>query len=234
MEPGPLSTLTVGITATRSALADWIDDPWKVTRPWIGGSASAACLLLLGTLVVAEVVTPDRGIYLGVPPVTAAGPSYVLTIFGHNLLVLAFHSMACVAGFIAGSSLPHEAARLKGTHRLVHQYGAKLAIAFVAVATTFSMSYQVWLLGTAAASVGYELHVSPALLLLALLPHAAPELVALFLPLAAWVIASRRGTWDQLLAAALITTVLAIPLLIAAATWETYGAPQLIALVAGH
>jgi hypothetical protein len=234
MESQPLSTLTVGLAATRGALADWFQNPWRATRAWLAGSALAAGLLLIGTLVVAEVVTPDRDIYLGVPPVTAAGPGYVLTILGDNLLVLALHSMACVAGFIAGSSLPHEAARLRGIRRVVNQYGARFALAFVAVATAFSMSYQVWLLGTAAAGVGYELHVSPALLLVALLPHAAPELLALFLPLAAWVIASRRGTWDRLLAASLLTTALAIPILVAAATWETYGAPHLIALVAGH
>ncbi len=234
MESRSLSTLTVGVAATREALADWFQHPWQATRAWLAGSALAACLLLVGTLVVAEVVSPTRDIDVGVPPVTAAGPDYVLTILGHNLLVLAFHAMACVAGFIAGSSLPHEAARLKGLSRAVNVYGAKCAIAFVAIATAFSMSYQAWLLGTAAAGVGAELHVSPALLLVALLPHAAPELMALFLPLAAWVIASRRGTWDQLLAASLLTTALAIPILIAAAIWETYGAPHLIALIAGH
>ena len=233
MEPQPLSTLTVGLTATRGALADWSRNPWKVTRTWLAGSALATGLLLVGTLLVAEIVSPDRDISLSVPPVTAAGPHYVLTILGDNLLVLAFHAMACVAGFIAGSSLPHEAARLNGINRVVHRVGSRFAIAFVALATTFSMSYQVWLLGTAAAGVGAELHVSPALLLLALLPHAAPELMALFLPLAAWVIASRRGTWDQLLAASFLTTLLAIPILVAAATWETYGAPHLIALVTG-
>ena len=37
--------------------------------------------------------------------------------------------------------------------------------------------------------------------MLTLLPHALPELFALFLPLAAWIIASRRGRWDELLAA---------------------------------
>lgn len=230
----PPSTFAIGLTATRGALADWMQDPWKASRVWLAGSALAAGLLLLGTLVVADVVTPDRNISLGVPPVTAAGPQYVLRIFGDNLLVLAFHSMACVAGFIAGSSVPYEVARLKGINRVVHHYGSKLAIGFVALATAFSMSYQAWELGTAAASVGYELHVSPALLLLALLPHAVPELMALFLPLAAWVVASRRGTWDQLLAAALLTTMLAIPLLVAAAIWETYGASHLIALLAGH
>ena len=45
------------------------------------------------------------------------------------------------------------------------------------------------------------LRVSPGTLLLGVLPHAIPELIALFLPLAAWIIASRRGEWEQLLAA---------------------------------
>jgi hypothetical protein len=49
-------------------------------------------------------------------------------------LVLALHAMACVAGFIAGSSLPLQAARHKGTVRLVHERGRPVAMAFVTVA----------------------------------------------------------------------------------------------------
>jgi hypothetical protein len=60
------------------------------------------------------------------------------------------------------------------------------------------------------------------MLILTLLPHALPELVALFLPLAAWTIASRRGEWHDLLAATFATVAVAIPVLVAAATWETY------------
>jgi uncharacterized membrane protein SpoIIM required for sporulation len=71
--------------------------------------------------------------------------------------------------------------------------------------------------------------MSPALLLLALLPHALPELTALFLPLAAWLTASRRGDWDQLLAATVVTVALALPVLIMCACWEVYGAPHLVA-----
>ena len=44
-----------------------------------------------------------------------------------------------------------------------------------------------------------------------LLPHALPELVALFLPLAAWIVASRRGDWHELLAATFVTSLLAVP-----------------------
>ena len=39
--------------------------------------------------------------------------------------------------------------------------------------------------------------------------------MALFLPLAAWLIASRRGEWNQLLAATVITVLIAIPVLVA-------------------
>jgi hypothetical protein len=231
MEPDRSSTLTVGLTATRRALSEWLAHPVPVVRRWLRGSLLAAGLLLVGTLVVAEVATPDRDIFLGVPPVTTGNFSYMTSIVGHNLLVLALHTMACVAGFIAGSSVPHEAERLTGVNRVVHQYGARLALIFVALATSFSMGYQAYALGTSASSVAFQLHTGPALLLLALLPHALPELLALFLPLSAWVIASRTDGWDELLAAALVTTLLAIPILVAAATWETYGAPHLISWV---
>ena len=225
--------LEAGLLATRETLARWSARPGPVVARWLVGAALAAALLLVGTLLVAELGPANRGIDLSVPPVGQGGPAYVLTILGHNLLVLALHAMACVAGFIAGSSVPVAAAGMGRVSRAVHRGGARLAIAFVMVATAFSLANQIWDLGTAAASVAAQLHASPALLLLALLPHAAPELVALFLPLAAWVIARRRGTWSELLAAAMVTTVIAVPILIVAASWETYGAPHLIALVTG-
>jgi uncharacterized membrane protein SpoIIM required for sporulation len=60
------------------------------------------------------------------------------------------------------------------------------------------------------------------------LPHALPELTALFLPLAAWLIASRRGEWNQLLAATLVTVLIAIPVLLLAATVEVYVWPHIL------
>ncbi|HET9073043.1 MAG TPA: hypothetical protein VFN48_00560 [Solirubrobacteraceae bacterium] len=225
--------LDAGLLATRETLARWSTRPGPVVIRWLAGAALAAALLLVGTLLVAELGPVDRSIALDVPPVSQGDPAYVLTILGHNLLVLALHVMACVAGFIAGSSVPAAAADLGRVARAVHRGGARLAIGFVMLATTFSLANQIWDLGTAAASVATQLHASPALLLLVLLPHAAPELVALFLPLAAWVLASRRGAWSELLAAAAVTTVIAVPILVVAASWETYGAPRLIALVTG-
>ena len=53
-----------------------------------------------------------------------------------------------------------------------------------------------------------------------------PELTALFLPLAAWVIASRRGDWHELMAATLVTVGVAVPVLVAAALVEVYVSPR--------
>jgi uncharacterized membrane protein SpoIIM required for sporulation len=69
--------------------------------------------------------------------------------------------------------------------------------------------------------------------LLGVLPHAIPELMALFLPLAAWIIASRRGEWDQLLAATLVTVAIALPVLVLAAFIEVYVSPHLFASLTG-
>ena len=130
------------------------------------------------------------------------------------------------AGLLAGQ-LPLQAAHRQGLSRWGHQHGGRIAIAFVVGATTFSLSAQAYLLGHTLAGVAHFLRVSPGLLLLAVLPHAVPELVALFLPLAAWIIASRRGEWEQLLAATVVTVAVAVPVLVAAAFVEVYVSPHL-------
>jgi uncharacterized membrane protein SpoIIM required for sporulation len=60
------------------------------------------------------------------------------------------------------------------------------------------------------------------------MPHALIELTALFLPLAAWIIASRRGEWDQLLAATLVTVAIALPMLLVAAVIEVWVSPHVL------
>jgi len=161
------------------------------------------------------------------PPFAVGGLRDVLHVLRGNLLVLALHAMACVAGFIAGSSLPIQAGHHRGVSRWVHERGGRIAIAFVACATTFSLSAQAYLIGHSLAGVSDFLKVPPGLLLLGVLPHAIPELVALFLPLAAWILASRRGEWEQLLAATVVTVALAVPVLVAAAFVEVYVSPHL-------
>ena len=154
-------------------------------------------------------------------------------VIERNALVLALHAMACVAGFIAGSSLPLEAQLRSGAWRWIHEKAGPLAIAFVVGATAFSLVTQAYALGNGAASLAAKLDIGPGLLLLGLLPHALPELVALFLPLAAWIIASRQKDWHELLAATVVTVLLAAPVLVAAAFVEVYVSPGLLRLLAG-
>jgi uncharacterized membrane protein SpoIIM required for sporulation len=142
--------------------------------------------------------------------------------------VLALHALSCLAGFIARSELPAEARRYRGIVRTIHEHAGGVAIAFVAAATLFSLVTQAFVLAHGASTISAQLDISPALLLLGVLPHALPELIAVFLPLAAWLALSRQGRWEEMLAATLVTTVLALPVIVLAALVETYVSPHLI------
>jgi hypothetical protein len=113
----------------------------------------------------------------------------------------------------------------------VHDRAGPLAIGFVVLATLFSLATQAYALGQGASNLSGELGVSPPLLLAGLLPHALPELTALFLPLAAWTLAARREAWQELLAATFVTVAIAVPVLIAAAAVETWVSPGLLAIL---
>lgn len=199
----------------------------------MAGSALAAAGLLCAVLVVSALSAGYVQPLELRPPFAVGDLSDVAGVLSRNLLVLLFHAMACVAGFIAGSSLPLQAESKSGVSRWVHEHGGRIAIAFVFCATAFSLSAQAYLLGHTLAGVAHFLKVSPALLLLAVLPHAIPELIALFLPLAAWIIASRRGEWDQLLAATFVTVAIALPVLVIAAFVEVYVSPHLFTALTG-
>jgi hypothetical protein len=216
-----------GVRHTRATLRAWQRSPLRVVARWTAGSALAASALLLAVWLVAVVDHGYEQILRLQPPFATGNVGDVEHIVRSNMLVLALHAMACVAGFIAGSSLPLQAQSHSGISRWVHEHGGRIAIAFVVCATTFSLSAQAYVIGHSLAGVSHFLGVAPGLLLLGVLPHALPELVALFLPLAAWIIASRRGEWEQLLAATFVTVALAVPVLVIAGFIEVYVSPHL-------
>jgi hypothetical protein len=229
------SALVHGVRSTRATLADWNARPVPVLRSWVLGSLVAASGLLLAVWGVAALTGAAGTIALSRPPLHVGHLRDVLRILGRNSLVLALHAMACVAGFIAGSSLPLQARMKKpGWQRAIHEHGGRYAILFVCTATAFSLSAQAYVLGISVSRVAGRLHTSPGLLLTGLLPHAIVELTALFLPLAAWILASRRGQWDRLLAATLVTVSIAVPMLIVSALWETYVAPHILMGLIGY
>ena len=217
-----------GMRDTRATLAMWSERPWQVLRAWLALSLAIALALLAATWFVAGLMTPD------LTPVHIAGLTYpsepddLLPILWRNSLVLALHGTACVAGFIAGASMPIAAAQRTGFNRWIHVKAGEFAILFVCAVTLFSLSTQALYLGFQGSSIAYQLQISRFELILSVLPHAIPELTALFLPLAAWLIASRRGEWNQLLAATFITVALAIPVLVIAATIEVYVWPHIL------
>jgi hypothetical protein len=217
-----------GMQDTRETLDAWSVRPWQVLRSWLGLSLAIALALLAATWFVAGLLTPDlTPIHL--PGLTEPSePGDLLPILWRNSLVLALHGTACVAGFIAGASMPIAAAQRQGISRWVHVKAGELAILFVCAVTLFSLGTQALYLGFQGSTLSSQLHITRLELILSVLPHALIELAALFLPLAAWLIASRRGEWNQLLAATFITVVLAIPALILAATLEVYVWPHIL------
>jgi hypothetical protein len=216
-----------GVRQTRSTLRAWQRTPGAVLGRWFAGSALAATGLLCAVWVVATLFDGYQQVLILEPPFAIGDGGDVLSILRRNMLVLALHAMACVAGFIAGSSLPLQAKHHHGVSRFLHEHGGRIAIGFVCCATAFSLSAQAYVIGHSLAGVSHFLRVSPGILLLGVLPHAIPELIALFLPLAAWIIASRRGEWEQLLAATFVTVAVAVPILVIAAFIEVYISPHL-------
>ena len=217
-----------GMRDTRATLEMWAERPRQVLGAWVALSLAVASALLAAVWVVAGVLTPD------LTPVHIAGLTYpsepddLLPILWRNSLVLALHGTACIAGFIAGASMPIAAAQRTGFNRWIHVKAGEFAIVFVAAVTLFSLSTQALFLGFQGSSIAFQLQISNLELILSVLPHALLELTALFLPLAAWLVASRRGDWDQLLAATFVTVSAAVPALLLAVSMEVYLFPELI------
>jgi hypothetical protein len=220
--------LAQGMRETRGALAEWRENPRPILRSWLLGGFAFAVALLSAVLVVASLVQPD------VTPLFVPGVGYeadfedYLRVIVRNGLVLALHAVACVAGFIAGSSLPLQAQHMTGWRRVVHERARPVAFAWVVGVTCFSLVTQAYILGSTGAQLAEYLNISPATLVLTVAPHALVELTAVFLPLAAWTMASRRGEWGNLLAATFATVALALPMLFVAAAWETLVWPDLL------
>ena len=213
---------------TRETFEAWNGRSWAVLRGWLALSVAIAVSLLVAVWFVAGMLTPDlTPVHL--PGITEpADPGDLLPILERNALVLALHATACIAGFIAGSSMPIAAAQRTGFSRWIHVKAGELAILFVCARDPLLLSTQAFFLGFQGSTLAFQLHLTRFELILSVLPHAIPELTALFLPLAAWLIASRRGEWNQLLAATFITVALAIPTLIVTATIEVYIWPHIL------
>ncbi len=214
---------------TRATLRAWNEKPFAVLGRWVALSLLIALALLAAVFVVASLITPDPRAMRLLPGVTTdAAWDDVRNVFFRNSLVLALHALACLAGFIAKSSLPLEAQSYSGRWRQIHDFAGPAAIVFVTGAVLFSLTTQALVLGYGLATLAAQLEMPVGSLLAALSIHAIPELVALFLPLAAWLVAARAGAWEQLMAATIVTTALALPVLGISALVEVFVTPRFL------
>ena len=217
-----------GLRDTWATVEAWQLGRWSVLGGWAALSLAIAVTLLAATWVVSTLVVPD------ISPVALHGVnrptefSTFLHIIERNAVVLAFHATACVAGFIAGASMPVAAQSKTGFSRWIHVKMGEFAITYVIGVTLFSLGVQAFILGFQAAAIAAYLHVSNLALVLSAAPQALIELTALFLPLAAWIMASRKGEWNQLLAATFVTVTVAIPMLLVASMVELFLWPQIL------
>src|SRR3954471_12973891 len=148
-----------GLQDTRETIDAWSGRPWPVLRAWLALSLAIALALLTATWFVAGLLTPDlTPIHL--PGLTEAPRAAdLLPILWRNSLVLALHATACIAGFIAGASMPIAAADRSGLSRWIHVKAGELAILFVCAVTLFSLSTQALYLGFQGSTIAYQLHI---------------------------------------------------------------------------
>jgi hypothetical protein len=160
----------------------------------------------------------------------------VLYVFRRNLLVLGIHLCACWIGAIIGRR--HEPAPVRwgwvgALNRPVPAWMGRLALVYALLVTMLSVAVQATALGRQLADVSRAANISSTHLLVLVLPHAVPELVAVFLPLGLFLLEAQRGRLDRLGAWSLQAAAIALPVLLCAAAIETYVTPGLV-IAASH
>ena len=212
--PKPVG-LDVQVDDTRAALRRWAHAPASTVLPWVAGSFLIGALLLAGALLVATLSVPGADPYTPVFADPSAGVADALRIFARNTLVLAMYSLVCVAIYLATRPAPLRASRLQ-------ERAGPIAVLAITGLAGYSLLSQVWTLGHQLASAAHTLGYTDAGLLARLCVHAAPEVTALFLPLAACIKLMRGAREDDLAAAGLLCFSLALPVVAICAVIETF------------
>jgi len=196
---------------TRALFATWAERPLPALAPWALGSLAIGLTLLGAALLVAALSGPGAP-YTPVFADPSAGAADVARIVVRNTTVLALQVLVCVGAHL-------------GTRPGAHGRRRAQALYVIAALSAYSLLSQAWRLGHELASAAHTLGYTPAGLLLRLSPHAVPELTAVFLPLAACLSLVRRRRHDDLAAAALLTAIVAFPVVVCAAGIEVFLTP---------
>lgn len=214
-----LAAREAAIADTKAALASWLRRPSQLL-PWVGLSAIVSAILLLATYIVAITTTADPtggGLIAADPSSRWVDFGFVL---GRNFTVLLLHLLVCFATYLVRRSIPIQEGELSGVQAWIHRHAQRPALIMVIALTVFSIFQQAVNLGHGLSSVTAMLPLGEGQILLRLLPHAVPELIAVFLPLAAVVWLEAKDRNRDLLAAVAACTVVAIPVIIVSAWLE--------------
>jgi hypothetical protein len=219
----------------RRARVGWAS--WSEIGCWAAVAAAVAAALLGG---VALVAMHSRGTYAdGIDSgllTRRHGLGDALYVFRRNLLVLGIHLCACWIGAILGRPYrpaPESLGRLGRLHRPVPDWLGRVALLWALLVTLLSVGIQALALGRLLADISLVADVSPLKLLVLVLPHAVPELLAVFLPLGLFLLEARRGRLERLGLWSLQAAAIALPVLVCAAAIETYVTPGRV-IAAGH
>jgi len=216
----------VGSKETVAALKDWKKDRFKILLPWTVSSLCIALLMFSGAWAVATFSHQEAVDFTPIFSRPDGSFHDMIWILIRNLMVLLMHLLVCIAAYLARRTVPMQAKYTKGVNRWAHEHAGSFAMPLVAGLTVYSLCWQTWQLGLDLNSSSETLEMSPLALLARAALHGIPELTAIFLPLAACLILGHQKKWNQLAAAAIITAVVAVPVIVIAAaieTWVTHG-----------
>lgn len=184
-------------------------------------SLVVAAGMLVCILVVALLSGEARQVPVSGPPFATGNISDAAGIFGENLLVLLLYTMGNVGAWVI-LRRPTDGALSTTARRVL---AGRLAIGIVALLILVACR-QAIVLGQGLAGFSNYFYAPRWRLWLGVLPHALPELTAIFLPAAAWLYASRAARQRQLLAITAAAVLAALPLLATAALIEVYVSPM--------
>jgi len=210
---------------------------WREIGRWTAVAATVAAMLLGGVALVAlhthGRAADGAGSGLLIAHHTIGDALYV---FRRNLLVLGIHLCACWIGAILGRPYrpaPDRLGRLGRLHRPVPDWMGRAALLWALLVTLLSVGVQALALGRLLADISVAADLPRLQLLWLVLPHAVPELLAVFLPLGLFLLEARRGRLERLGLWSLQAAAIALPVLLCAAAIETYVTPGRV-IAAGH
>lgn len=210
---------------------------WREIRQWCGLSLLIALIMLAGVALSASFADADPSlgqynILLGADAAFSTPWADLWYLVYRNSLVLGIHFGACIIGAIIGRRHhDHDPLDNLGSYNPnLPEWVSKAALVYAWVVTMSSVVIQVSKIGLIISDFAAYIELAPWLVVLLVLPHAIPELTAIFLPLALFMIQARKNQLRVLGTRSLQAAAVAVPVIAVAACIEVFISPHLIGI----